>query len=295
MKNKLLFITLSNIGDAIMTTPVLEYMFKKNPNCIVDVVCDKKSYEVFEFCPFVNKIFIKDKSKGFLGNLTLLKELRKENYNIAIDLRTDIYLHLIHSKQKFFKVNNTKIHSVEKHFASLGLNEKIIKKTKFWISKKIEQESFKLIKKKDQKILSIGLGANSSFKIWPTENYIKLSNYLKEKFDLILLVGSNEDRKYSNKFISETKLNTIDFCGKLSLSRSAAIIKLSDYFVGNDSGLGHIASAFGVPSFTIFGEGQPERYSPWGPQAEWYQNKEKKIDEIKPEIIRDLILQVLED
>lgn len=292
MKDKFLFITLSNIGDAIMTTPVLEFIHRKNPNLIVDIVCDKKSYEIFEYCPYINKIFIKDKTKGFLGNLSLLKDLRKNRYEIAIDLRTDIYLHLIHSKKKFFKIKDNKIHSVEKHFASIGINEQILKKTKFWIPKKIEQETSNFFKK-NKKVLALGLGANSAFKIWPTKKYLKLSKYLKDKFDLVVLLGSSNDIKFSKLFVSEANINTIDFCGKLSLVQSAAVIKFSDYFIGNDSGLGHIASALGVPSFTIFGEGQPERYCPWGPTAKWYQNKEKDINLISPELIKELILPEL--
>ena len=38
-------------------------------------------------------------------------------------------------------------------------------------------------------------------------------------------------------------------------------------FVGNDSGLGHIAAAVGVPTVTVFGPGEPDRYRPWGPHA----------------------------
>ena len=75
--NKILIITLSNIGDAVMTTPVLEYLHKENPKYVFDIVCDKKTIEIFEHCPYLNKIYIKDKTKGFVGNINLIKALRK--------------------------------------------------------------------------------------------------------------------------------------------------------------------------------------------------------------------------
>ena len=38
-------------------------------------------------------------------------------------------------------------------------------------------------------------------------------------------------------------------------------------FVGNDSGLSHLAAAAGVPTLAVFGDTDPERYAPWGGQA----------------------------
>ena len=71
------------------------------------------------------------------------------------------------------------------------------------------------------------------------------------------------------------------------------ILKKSDFFIGNDSGLGHIASAVNTKSFIIFGEGDPKRYKPWGKKSYYFQNIEKKINLIEPEIIFREIKKIL--
>jgi ADP-heptose:LPS heptosyltransferase len=55
--------------------------------------------------------------------------------------------------------------------------------------------------------------------------------------------------------------------GRTSLLEATAIMRQATLFVGNDSGLGHLASAAGIPSVTVFGPGRPERYRPWGSRA----------------------------
>jgi len=77
------------------------------------------------------------------------------------------------------------------------------------------------------------------------------------------------------------------------LIETSAIIELSDLFIGNDSGLGHISSAVNTKSFTIFGEGQPNRYRPWGKKAFWYQSKDLKIESIDISSIYKRIIKIL--
>jgi len=283
MKKKFLFITLSNIGDAIMTTPVLEYVHKKNPNFLVDIVCDRKSIEVFENCPYVDRIYLKEKAKGILGVFKLIKNLRKNNYEIAIDLRTDFMLFFIKSKKKFFKLKNLKLHSVEKHFLSIRQDLRLIPELKLWIPKKNMTKVKNIIGPSKKRILALGVGANSEHKIWPIENYLKLINFLKNKLDFIVLLGNKFDKPAADIFMEKSNVNSINLCGTLNLMESAAFIKASDYFIGSDSGLGHIAAAVKTESFTLFAKEDPNRYRPWSKHARWYQHHEKNIKLITPE------------
>jgi len=75
---------------------------------------------------------------------------------------------------------------------------------------------------------------------------------------------------------------------------TASVIKKSDFFIGNDSGLGHIASAVNTQSFIIFGDGDPDRYHPWGNKSSWYQNNERDISLITPEKIYKEVINILD-
>jgi ADP-heptose:LPS heptosyltransferase len=70
-----------------------------------------------------------------------------------------------------------------------------------------------------------------------------------------------------------------------SLSRCAA-------FVGNDSGLSHLAAATGIPTVAAFGATDAQRYAPWGGVA--VQGAARSLDTLTPEMVagalRDLLI-----
>jgi heptosyltransferase-3 len=295
---KILFITLSNIGDAILTTPTLEALHFKYPNAVFDIVGDKRSRILFKYCPYMNNFIEKDKSLGWYGILSLIRKIRQERYDLAVDLRSDLLLYFIKSKKIFFKVSNNSslnLHSVEKHFLSV---RKIIQDkpplTKIWLSDYESETSRKIFNKySNTRFLALGLGANFNGKIWDVSKFIDLAKYLKNFFSVVVLVGDQKDAALSKEFISRYKGAVIDCCGNYDLLETAAIIKESNFFVGNDSGLGHIASAVRTKSFTIFGVGEPQRYRPWSDDALWMQDKNHEINNIKPKTIANKIIKQL--
>jgi len=85
----LLLVSLSNIGDAIMTTPVLEAMHALRPDAPIDIVADRRSSIVFDQCPYRGRIVHKDKGAPLRGAAALVRELRDTEYEWVVDLRTD--------------------------------------------------------------------------------------------------------------------------------------------------------------------------------------------------------------
>ena len=290
-EKKILFITLSNIGDVILTIPTLLKLSKRYKNAKFDIVGDDRSKILFKYYPFINKFFIKDKSKGFMGTLSLLRDIRKTNYDIAVDLRSDGMLYLIRADMKFHKVNNKNIHSIQKHYLSIKEQDTKIPEPKLWLSNKEKKKASQLLPKSYKTILAFGLGANSTHKIWPTKFYAELGNMLKQQFDLIVLIGDAKDNKFLSKFTKNYKGPLLNLSGKIDLLTTAAVLEKVQLFIGNDSGLGHIASAVNVNTFTIFGPGEPHRYRPWGQKASWIQDKQKEIKKIKP---RDIYKKIID-
>ena len=295
---KILFITLSNIGDVILTTPTLEALHFKFPNATFDIVGDKRSKILFKYCPYVSNFYEKDKDSGWCGLLLLIKKLRKKKYDLAVDLRSDGILYFLKAKKKLFKISNQsslKIHSVKKHFLSISkVVDDNIPLTTIWLSEYEKNLTNKIFSKyKNNRLLTIGIGANFDGKIWDISNYIKLASILNELFDVIILVGDKNDATLSKKFALGYKGKIVDCCGIYNLLETAAIIKKSNFFVGNDSGLGHIASAVKTKSFTIFGVGEPHRYSPWGTDVLWIQDRNYEINNINPKTIANKIVMQL--
>jgi heptosyltransferase III len=59
----------------------------------------------------------------------------------------------------------------------------------------------------------------------------------------------------------------IDLVGRTDLLTAAAILRQAALFVGNDTGLMHIAAAVGAPTLGLFGPSPAAKYAPWGPHT----------------------------
>ena len=294
MIKKILFVSLSNIGDAVMTLPTLIYLKKMYPSAKFDLICDARSVEIFQSFPSINKIYIRDKKGGIYYQFRFIRKIRQTNYDLAVDLKTDFLLWFLRANRKIRKVNNKSLHSVEKHFISICSNLKKIPDPKIYIPTKLQNNIKKVFPSNKGKTVALALGANSNHKVWPTKNYVRLLKLLKIKFANIILIGSKNEMDKAQLFKKLYTKKVYDFCGKLTLLETASVIKKSDFFIGNDSGLGHIASAVNTQSFIIFGDGDPDRYHPWGNKSSWYQNNERDINLITPEKIYKEVINILD-
>src|SRR3972149_5182678 len=99
----ILFISLSCLGDAIMTTPVLEALHRLFPTARIDIVSDRRSSAWYTHCPYLGRTFLKDKKHFLRGAPALLRELRKYSYDLIVDLRTDGLAWLLRGKRRLTK------------------------------------------------------------------------------------------------------------------------------------------------------------------------------------------------
>lgn len=104
-------------------------------------------------------------------------------------------------------------------------------------------------------------GARWKTKQWPAERFAKLSSMLPLKS---VIVGSSGDGDLARKVVEGSEGKSHDMTGKTTLRQLAGLIKNAAYMVTNDTGPMHIAAAFGVPTFAIFGPTSPERTGPYG-------------------------------
>ncbi|NOX09514.1 MAG: glycosyltransferase family 9 protein [Gammaproteobacteria bacterium] len=281
---RILFISLSNIGDVIMTTPVMERLHQLYPNAIMDIVADQRSSILFEHCPYRGTIFHKDKKAGWRGILKLLSTLRKTRYDLIVDLRTDGLAYLLRARKRLTKwhARPEGSHSVQQHIAVIAsINDGLIPHTRIWINDAIRHQAQSRLKKlPGSRRLAIGSGANWAPKIWPVEQFRALIISLKDQFDSVILLGGPGDQARCQQLAQDLPIPSINLAGQTDLLEVAAILETCQLFIGNDSGLGHIASAVDVATISVFGPGQPERYHPWGEKAKWIQNKEQDINAI---------------
>ena len=105
-----------------------------------------------------------------------------------------------------------------------------------------------------------------SAKRWPTLHFADLTKSLDAP---VVLLGSGKDAGITAEIARLAgEGRCVDLAGKTSLMDAFALIAASRAVVSNDSGLMHVAAAFGVPQVALFGSSSPHHTPPLNDRAE---------------------------
>lgn len=266
---KLLFIGNTRLGDAIMSTGLLNDLCKYY-DAKATVVCGKVAAPVFDDCPIVDKVITIKKKKYSLHWINIWKEIRFTRWDIICDLRSTPIIWLVRSKKRIvLRSSGDKEHRIVRLSKINPTGKKPM--PKIWISEQAYVEAKRYINNISGPFLVIGPTANWAAKVWPTENFAFLIQKLLAYKELlgakIILVGGPGEESVGQDLISQLKgIKPINLIGKPILA-TAAIFSLSKVFIGNDSGLMHLAAATGIPTLGLFGPTDDHLYAPSGKNA----------------------------
>ena len=105
-------------------------------------------------------------------------------------------------------------------------------------------------------------------KCWPTTHYAELARRLRDDSGLpVLLLGSPKEAALCAAIARQSPGASEALAGQTSLAEAMALIAAARGVVSNDSGLMHVAAAFGVPQVAAFGSTSPEHTPPLNPRA----------------------------
>jgi lipopolysaccharide heptosyltransferase II len=114
-----------------------------------------------------------------------------------------------------------------------------------------------------------GSGGYSLARRWPSDRFAQVADGLVERYEAqVVLLGGPDEAELTQRLASLMRYEAIDLGGKTSIPVLAALLKRCRLFVGNDSGVMHLASAVGTPVVAIFGPSNPLAWGPWGPSHE---------------------------
>ncbi len=273
MKNihNILVISLSNIGDVILTLPVVAVLREEFPGGNISILVGRRAYGAVKDNPEFSEVIIYDKSNTLKEKWHFIKYLRKRRYDLIVDLRHSLFPLFLGAKNcspLFFKKAGSGEHRVKKHLSSLkrfGFKTDKIR-FPFYVSEAARESIKRILGGKIEAGLTvINPTAASHLKCWGDERFILLAHRIKEisSFPLVI-VGGREDREKCRKISGEIE-GSFNLGGKLSFQELAALLERAKVFITNDSGPLHLASAIGVPTLAIFGPTDPLKYGPLSP------------------------------
>lgn len=114
----------------------------------------------------------------------------------------------------------------------------------------------------------IAPSASFQFKRWPVSYFVELTKKLLDETTYHFVVLAGPDDKFCEVFneINHERLHNLQ--GKTSLKESMNVLAHSRFCIGNDSGMNHIAEAYGVPCITLFGPTDPRfGFAPHGSRS----------------------------
>ncbi|MEA2094881.1 MAG: glycosyltransferase family 9 protein [Pseudomonadota bacterium] len=295
----ILLVTLSNIGDAVMTTPVMEALHDSYPQAVMDIVTDPRSSLLFEHCPYRERLILRDKRRGWHGTLALIKRLRRRHYDLIVDLRTDGLAWLLRAHRRLTRRGSKPAqgHAVERHMRVITRHEAMtdIPPTRLWLSATEHRFAQQMLARlPGKRWLSMGPGANWGPKRWPVHGFIDLVTIMKAEFDAAVLLGGPDDESLCQKVADSLSMPCLNLAGRTDLLQAAAILEHMRVFVGNDSGLGHLAAASGCPTVTVFGPGNPQRYHPWNPRGLWLRSRTRRLSDLSATEVADAVTTLLD-
>ena len=111
-----------------------------------------------------------------------------------------------------------------------------------------------------------GCMARNRFRRWPREYFAELIRLARRDFDCHVVVIAGPDEEDVGEYLAGVE--GVHLLQRTSLANVAAFIARCQAFVNTDSGLGHIASCFQIPSLTIFGPGNEAQTAPFSPNSQ---------------------------
>ena len=116
----------------------------------------------------------------------------------------------------------------------------------------------------------IAPSASFLYKRWPVANFVELARKLLNQTQMDIVVLAGPDDKFCEAFdlVQSSRLHNLQ--GKTSLKESMNLLSHAKLCIGNDSGMNHIAEAFGVPCLTLFGPTDPRfGFQPHGAKSRY--------------------------
>ena len=265
---RLLFITATRIGDAVLSTGLLRHLTEANPGARVTVAAGRLAAPLFEAVPGLDRVLVIDKRAFRLHWLELWRQTAPHRWDLAVDLRASMIAYLLPARRRLVAGRRAADrHRVEELGALLDLDPPPMPTV--WLAPRHEDAAARLVPDGGP-VLALGPAANWLGKQWRAERFAELADQLTREDGAlagarVAVLAAAHERAQAQPVIDALPAErAIDLVGTVDLLTAAACLRRCRLFVGNDSGLMHLAAAAGVPTLGLFGPSPEWRYGPRG-------------------------------
>ena len=289
----ILAIKLRYLGDVLLATPTLHALKTAYPAARLTALVNRGTEDILRGNPDVDEILPVERG-SIIQQSRFALEIRRRKFDTVVDL-TDgdraAFLTWMSGAAVRIGFNaedrwtgrcyttvvrgDERLHRIERDLAALApLGIKAPDRLpRIWLGSEDDDRVEQLVKDlgvpTDRSWVLIQPGARYWFKAWPTERFADLADRLTDRFGCQVLVsGSSQEQPLTESVVKQAKSRLLNITGHSSVRALAALLKRSALFVGNDTGIMHIAAAVGTPVVGLFGPSNPIEWGPRGGPTE---------------------------
>ena len=282
---RVLVVKLRSIGDTVLSTPSLFALRRFLPNAQIDILLEEWVAPVLDGSDLIDRVLAVGDSTT--SRLKVVRELRRRNYDVAFNLHggttatffarasgarhrvglaeyqySFLYNHLLSSAADFW--GRRPLHSAEQQLALLGsVGIPVDDRPRSRLTVTEEGRTARVSEWLERGSYALLHPGTAFFtKQWSPENFARTAELLTDTGLSVISVGSKREVPILDqvKAASRALVTTFD---DLSLPEITALAAEASIFVGNDSGIAHIAGAVNTPSVVIFGSSNRDHWRPW--------------------------------
>ena len=286
---KVLLVRLRSIGDSVLSTPSAFALKRFLPNVKVDILVEDWVAPLLDHHPHIDNVLALERG-GLMSRMRASRELRSEKYDVVYNLHggtTATFLtratgarHRVGFKTyQYAQLHNhlapsplllwgqQKTHSVEQQLALLGWTGVPVTdrpRTQLGVSPEAAEtinQRLAAVGLTDRKIALIHPAAAFATKQWATENFARVVEFVAERGFAPIAIAASHEQAVLENLVAESSVHIETF--DLSLPEVTALAARSQLFIGNDSGIAHIAAAVGTRCVVVFGSSNIAHWRPW--------------------------------
>ena len=272
MLKKILVFSFSFIGDAVLSTSVIQPLRKHFLDAHITYLVGPRAFDLLATDPNIDATLVYDNRSehaGWKGRLRLIKNLRRGKFDLVINLRDSLTAWCIGAEHWGMAHGDSNRHAVTRYLEVLqrqGVDTTDaspylqLTETEYVNARHFLAEAGQT---SEQLLIGIHPGGNWEYKLWDGKNYATAASILAEKLNatILLFAGPNESELQAKVAemmdVPPILVHTDD------LRHLAALISVCDVYIGNDTGPMHIAAAVRTPVVALFGSTNHIRSGPY--------------------------------
>jgi heptosyltransferase III len=291
---KILLLKFRNIGDVLLTTPLIHNLKMHYPDAQIDYSVNKGTEAMLTLNPNLNEIITYDRNyikslsrfKRLWEELKFIRSFKEQNYDLVINLtngdRGNLIAWISNAPLKIGQLNsnwvfrNTLTHQMPRQ--NLRHTIEVILDPLRTLNIPIKNKKVEIFwSKKDEEIFSQELSNIDNFiHIHPVSRWLfkcisdntmaQIIDFCQLELGLKVVITASKDNFEIQKvhnILSKTKSNPINLSGILSIKQVAALNSKAKLFIGVDTSIMHISASNNVPVLAFFGPSGACHWGPW--------------------------------